>query len=992
MNNELEHFYDVAVIGAGVAGTCVARELSRYEVSTIVLEAGDDVAQGATRANSGIIHAGYDPIPGTKKAHYNAEGSRLYPQWAADLEFPFINNGALVVAFNDEELLSIRELVARGHENGIESVRELSADEVRLLEPQLSAAAQGALYAPTSAICDPFAVALAAAENAVHNGAEFRFNERIVLLEKTDEGFDLTSENGTVIHARTVVNAAGVYADEINNMLSSHQLHIEPRRGEYRLYDTDLGDAFSHTMFQAPSNAGKGVLLTPTIHGNLLVGPNAVPQTSKDEVATTTEGLEYVLHAAQKTWPDLSAQGMISNFAGLRATGETSDFVLGEAPDVPGFFNIAYFDSPGLTSAPAVAVDIAKDVAHLLDAQAKSDFDPKRKALTPFSLLSEDERAEAIARDPAFGHIVCRCCMVTEAEIVQALHREIPARSLDAIKWRTSATMGRCHGGFCSPEIVHIMARELNTEPQFIDKRFAGSPLVAKNRDDYLELCTCTQSQTPGPLRNDSHTQASIPRHDHYDVIVVGGGAAGIAAARAASDEGTGRVLLLDREHELGGILKQCIHNGFGLHRFSEELTGPEYAWNEIDSLRTTSVEVLHETTATQLRRGKDTTYELVAVNPQGRFVLTAKSLVLATGSRERGIGALSISGDRPAGVFSAGSAQNYLNLQGCLPGKEVVILGSGDIGLIMARRLTFEGAHVEGVYELMPHPSGLRRNIVQCLDDYGIPLHLSRTVTRLEGKKRLEAVYLSEVDPETLQIVPGTEQRIACDTLLLSVGLIPENEVAKSIGVRLDKVTGGPRVDASLSTDLPGIFACGNALHVHDLVDFVSEEGERAGAAAARFAQDSPDNSEDAGTDTYGGSPAATLRPIEVGEHVRYVVPHYLNDPVEASETVTLSLRVTTSIKDPRFLVEGLTEDGGYTTIKTARTKIAVPAEMIQIRLPSDDLKGYRSFRVRALSKEAYQREKQNHDQARHVDDAHMPSRSLNFEQPTDHEGGGAD
>lgn len=1015
MTDNLTHSYDVVVIGAGVAGAFVARELSRYQIKLAVFEAGSDLAQGATRANSGIIHAGYDPVPGTLKAYYNARGSKLYPLWAKELNFPLINNGSLVLAFSEEEMTSIRLLVERARINGIEGVREIDAEELRRLEPRVSPEALGALLAPTGSICDPYGVTFAAAENAIDNGAQFFFSERIQSISRVESlsdeevtgDFILESSSGSRIRAKSIVNAAGVFADEINNMQSERRLSIVPKRGEYRLYDTDLGGTFSHTMFQAPTATGKGVLVTPTVHGNLLVGPNAVAQTSKTEVATSTEGLEFVLRNAQKTWPKLSSRAMISNFAGLRATGDSDDFVIGEAPDVPGFFNIAYFDSPGLSSAPAVAIDIAALVAEHLDAMKKDDFNPYRKAPRLFAMMSAEERNQAISENPLYGHLVCRCCQVTEAELVQALHGTLPALSLDALKWRTGATMGRCHGGFCSPEIVRIMARELGREPHEIEKRSEGSSVVVSNRPDYLELCGREQpAEGSGGVVEPIHFPNDVLRGGEvYDVVVIGGGAAGIAAACAAAKEEARKVLLVDRERELGGILKQCIHNGFGLHRFSEELTGPEYAWREIDALIESDVDILHESTVMSidpvtenpiseeatgeevgaagldacLPQQQAALHKLTLVNASGVQPVLTKAVVIATGSRERGLGALNVSGTRPAGVFSAGSAQNFMNLQGCTPGREVVILGSGDIGLIMARRLTMEGARVVGVYELMPHPSGLRRNIVQCLDDFGIPLHLSRTVTRIEGESRVEAVYLSQVDPDTLQVIPCTEERIPCDTLLLSVGLIPENEVTKTAGVNLDGVTGGAVVDNHLSTEVPGIFVCGNALHVHDLVDYVSLEGEVAGRQAARFA---------AGENLRTASDEMAVEP---GRHIRYVVPQKVHRGNSDESVLTLSLRVSSALERPRFTVEGIDSEGTPHPIKTAKTMIAVPAEMVQVSIGADKIDSFVKLRVSAESFEEMQATK-TISKALYVDDAHMPAGSSSYSQPRDIDGGGAD
>ena len=987
----------VAVIGAGVVGCCVARELCRFAVRVVVLEAGDDIACGATRANSGVVHAGFDPQPGTLKARYNALGSALFPRWASELGFAYRRNGSLVAAFSDEELAGLDELLARGHANGIEGLRLVDAEEALRLEPNLSPEVRGALVAETGAICDPYGVAYGAAENAAANDAEFLFDERVVAIERmdgrtagegagdcvvagsnADSGFSsaptsalpatpvpswrIRTSSGLVIGADTVVNAAGVHADDINNLVSAHAFEITPVRGDYILYESSLGSLFRHTVFQVPGPAGKGVLVSPTVHGNLFVGPNAVPQQSKESLGTTREGLEFIVDRARRTWPGCSTRGQITNFAGLRASGASRDFVVGEAPDAPRFFNAACIDSPGLTSAPAIAEDLSRRIAEVLAVGENPSFDPIRRPRPLLAMMDEAGVERAIAEDSAWGNIVCSCCKVSEGEIIAALRGPLPVLSLDALKWRCGAMMGECHGGFCTPKILRIVCRELGCRPEEVDKRLRGSWMIASSRPDYVEM-----ARTEG-----SAASMLAPAQAAYDVAIVGAGAAGMAAAKAAARRGV-RVLMVDRGTRLGGILGQCVHSGFGLERYKKELIGPEYAEREGAELADLGVDVEEGATVLSVCRVEDASagFELGIAAPSGYRRARCRALVLATGSRERGFGALNIAGDRPSGIYTAGSAQALINLQGCIPGRRAVVLGSGDIGLIMARRMTLEGMEVVGVHEIMPQPSGLRRNIVQCLDDFGIPLTLCSTVTRVEGACRLEAVWVSSVDPKTRQPVPGTERRIECDTLVLSVGLIPENGLADMLGCESDPATGGPKVDGSFQTSVPGMFSCGNSLHIHDLADWASAEGDAAGAAAATSALETDADAggrvgavadgmaDGAGMDGSARSDAAAgersdgasrpdsprLISVVAGAGVGHVVPQRL---AVGDSDAQFEFRVSSVIRDAAFEAIGIRADG-EDVLAHGRARIAVPAEMARLRLRDADVSRYDSIEVRA-------------------------------------------
>ena len=469
--------FDVVVIGGGVIGCAIARELSRYNLSVCLLEKCEDVCSGTSKANSAIIHAGFDAKPGSLKAKMNVLGSSRMPALSEELDFSFRRNGALVLCFSEDKLPALHDLKARGEENGVEDLRILGREELLQMEPNISDAAVAALYAPTSGVVCPFDLTIALAENAWENGVQFRFLTEVKNISRTGEIFEIQT-NHDVIRSRFAVNAAGVYADSIHNMVSADSIEILPRKGDYCLLDKTCGAHVRHTIFQLPDAKGKGILVTPTVHGNLLLGPTATEVSNKEATATTAEDLRSVMEKSARSIRNIPYNQVITSFSGLRARSTAGDFILGEARDCPGFFDAAGIESPGLSSAPAIGEYIADLVAEKAGAAPKADFNPRRRGVVRAAELSDADRAELIRKNPLYGNIVCRCEQISEGEIVDAIRRPLGAKSLDGVKRRVRAGMGRCQAGFCTPRTMEILARELGVEITAICKNSPGSELL----------------------------------------------------------------------------------------------------------------------------------------------------------------------------------------------------------------------------------------------------------------------------------------------------------------------------------------------------------------------------------------------------------------------------------------------------------------------------------------------------------------------------------
>ncbi len=474
--------YDVVVIGAGVVGAMITRELSKLDMNLILLEKCGDVAMGSTKANSAIVHAGFDAETGSLKAKLNVQGASLMAYYCNKLSVPYKNIGSLVVAYNWDDMQTLEALFERGFENGVPNMEIISQERLRTMEPYISEEAIGALWAPTAGIVSPYELTIAAAENAIVNGARVKRNSGVFDIEYKNDMFCLSTATG-VTKSRYVINCAGIFADKIANMIGDTSFKLIPRKGEYYLLDKTEKKMVNHVLFQCPSPMGKGILVTPTAHGNVLMGPTAIDLDfdSKLDVDTTIEGLNSVKESVSRVIPQLTTRNAITSFAGLRAhrAGDNSDFIIEPSKENGRFINVAGIESPGLTAAPAIARYVGKMFREMApEYERKQDFIATRQAPIRMAELSPEERAEIVKKDARYGRIICRCEGITEGEIIDAIKAPCGARDVDAVKRRTRSGMGRCQGGFCGSKVVEILSRELDIPMNKVTKHGNGSKIL----------------------------------------------------------------------------------------------------------------------------------------------------------------------------------------------------------------------------------------------------------------------------------------------------------------------------------------------------------------------------------------------------------------------------------------------------------------------------------------------------------------------------------
>ncbi|MDR1067899.1 MAG: FAD-dependent oxidoreductase [Clostridiales Family XIII bacterium] len=833
--------FDVIVIGAGVLGCFAARELRRYALRVCVLEKNADICAEITKANTAVIYAGYDMKPGTLKARLTVRGNREMETLCAELGVPYNKCGSLLVASGPVAERVLADKYKNGTENGVADLRLISGDEARVMEPGLSESVTKALCSQSTGTLDPWELGIAAAENAAANGAEFCTGVKVtgITYARGEKNYIVGYEDaggGGEYRAAAVVNAAGLYGDDVLATYRTPDFRIVPTKAEFIVLDTYAAKSVKRIIFQQREE-GKGVTIVPTVSGNVLVGPTGFPRDEqKDDVGTTADGQKLLADRARAVMPDLPLTQKIRSFAGERPnifhtsgrgwpepdkSRSISELTIREDDASPCLITFAGIKTPGLTCARQIGAYTAERVAKRLGGAARNEgFDARKRApLSPESGTAAGRVAHELSAAPTGEErgahtIICRCRGVTEADVRRAIRSLPETAGVNAVKRRTGAGQGRCQGGYCLQNIIEIIADERGK---------AAHEVVLEGKDSYLLLKPDEPMKKPPQSQTAAYAQSALmtaadlfagdKKEARVNVAVIGGGPAGLAAAAEARRNGAEHVLIIERLPELGGLLGQCVHRGFGMRKYGGTLTGPNYAARLIDEAYRSGAEALTSATVTAVTETPGGITLDVRSASFGEKRVHADALVFAAGCRERPIGHLPVAGTRPAGIFTAGAAQRLMNVGGYSIGTKAVVLGSGDVGLIMSRQMKRAGMDVACVVEQSSSVGGMPRNVRECLTSPGIPLLLNRTVTRVYGASRVEGVRIAPTGD-----MAGRGTFVACDTLIVSVGLIPERDL-------LHGLPQGRR-----------IFLCGNAHEILPLADDIATNGALAGRAAALF------------------------------------------------------------------------------------------------------------------------------------------------------------
>ncbi len=792
--------YDVAVIGSGVVGSAMARELSRYHLKVALIEANSDVGMGTSKASTAIWHTGYDAKPGTLEAKLLKRSYQLMQMYLPEANIAHEVLGGLLIAWNQEQFEELPDLLKQAHDNGEHEVRIISTEEIYQREPNISKGALGGLFVPGEGILCTFGVPLAFAYQAVLNDVELFLNFQVTEIRPIDldaeqkDHSSLFDKDGNQIHACYVINAAGLFSDEIHALFGKSSFKVTPRRGQLIIYDKLARPLVNHVLLPVPTSKTKGVLISPTVYGNILLGPTAEDLPDKSATETTADGLEMLIGKGREILPQLLNEEVTATYSGLRAATEHSDYQI-EMDAALRYLCLGGIRSTGISGAMGIAeygVDLLRDAG--LDLKLKDEF--KTVKLPPIGEVDirPHQNAEMIARDASYAEIVCHCERVSRGELMDAMHAIIPAASLDALRRRTRASQGRCQGFNCHAALVKSLTEKGHTRPRV---SLPGSSL-------------------------------SSLRSEVKDVLVVGAGPAGLSAAIELKKQGIKNILVVDREPEAGGMPRLCHHTGFGREDLWRIWTGPKYAKYYRDLAEKWNVEIQTSTTIL----GWNGSSKLKFTSPNGLGEIEVQAVLLATGVRERPRSARLIPGMRPQGIYTTGSLQRLVYQERLPVGKRAVIIGAELVSL--SALMTLMNADVKCVM-LVTEEAHHQIKFPYITMKWAIADILTRTpiltntrISNIFGKKRLEGIELTHQD--------GSRQLVECDTLIFTGDWIPEHELARLGGLEIDSATRGPMINANFHSSVNGVFVAGNLLRGVETADHCAVEGMNAGRAITKF------------------------------------------------------------------------------------------------------------------------------------------------------------
>ncbi|HEY9152195.1 MAG TPA: FAD-dependent oxidoreductase [Anaerolineales bacterium] len=826
--NDSDKVFDIAIIGAGAVGSAIARELSRYELNIALIDSNPDVGMGTSKASTAIWHTGFDAKPGSLEATLMRRSYRLMEKFLPEANVAHERLGAILIAWNEEQFNALPDLLKKAHENGVIDVQIISADEIYRREPKINKGALGGLFVQGEGILCTFTVPLACATQAVLNGAQLFLNHRVKNAAESNDGWILSCESDE-IRARFIVNAAGLFSDEINNLFGHSQFKVTPRRGQLIIYDKLARPLVNHVLLPVPTSKTKGVLISPTVYGNILLGPTAEDLDDKSGTQTTADGLNMLIEKGRAILPQLLDEEVTATYSGLRAATEHSDYQI-EMNAAQRYLCVGGIRSTGISASLGIAEYAAELLCGAgLELKLKNDFKFVKMPSIGQAQMRPHQNAEMIASDPSYAEMVCHCERVSRGELRDALNAPIPASTLDGLRRRTRASQGRCQGFNCHAALLSALRGGLSSREAAYRNPTTLAPSASAGERSSVEPGIASLGLDTSE-KNTRFTRLALAMT--YEVLIVGAGPAGLSAAIELKKQGIRDVLVVDREPEAGGMPRFCHHTGFGREDLWRMYSGPRYARYYRELAEKHDVEIQTSTTITSWSDA----LQMDFTSPRGLGKIKAQSILLATGVRERPRSARLIPGTRPQGIYTTGSLQRFVYQEHLPVGKRAVIVGAELVSL--SALLTLMEANVKCammITEQARHQIEFPFITMKWL----IADVLTRTptmtqarITNIFGYQRVEGIELTHATGQT--------EMVECDTVIFTGNWIPEYELARLGGLELNPVTRGPKIDSGFRSSVNGVFVAGNLLRGVETADHCAIEGKHAARSIVQFLKQS--------------------------------------------------------------------------------------------------------------------------------------------------------